>query len=272
MRTRGAGLTIQNLHCSEVSRWPGDAAATLAGLRGGAGAGGRAGAGVARRMGRMDAFTRSGRGRRSAGMVQHFFPWWMEQAYVAQAGYEMLRPEELELMAAAWVDGGADRVSARAGAELSRAAGAGVCGGCGELLQGYGRVLLRGGGDRAAAAGRWAEPIETRRSGALEVWLPPVAGQAVCGGGGYRRAAERMGTSAAVQVIDLETGVQCAELRQQAWRLLELAQAAAELAQGVRRGADGGGAEQPWGRGAGVSGERGAVRDRCTSRRAWRVG
>ena len=29
----GRGLTIQNLHCSEVSRWPGDAGATLAGLR-----------------------------------------------------------------------------------------------------------------------------------------------------------------------------------------------------------------------------------------------
>ncbi len=27
----GRGLTVQNLHCSEVSRWPGDAAATLAG-------------------------------------------------------------------------------------------------------------------------------------------------------------------------------------------------------------------------------------------------
>ena len=29
----GRGLSVQNLHCSEVSRWPGDAAATLAGLR-----------------------------------------------------------------------------------------------------------------------------------------------------------------------------------------------------------------------------------------------
>lgn len=29
----GRGLSLQNLHCSEVSRWPGDAAATLAGLR-----------------------------------------------------------------------------------------------------------------------------------------------------------------------------------------------------------------------------------------------
>ncbi len=29
----GRGMSVQNLHCSEVSRWPGDAAETLAGLR-----------------------------------------------------------------------------------------------------------------------------------------------------------------------------------------------------------------------------------------------
>ena len=29
----GRGLSVQNLHCSEVSRWPGDAGQTLAGLR-----------------------------------------------------------------------------------------------------------------------------------------------------------------------------------------------------------------------------------------------
>ena len=29
----GRGLTIQNLHLSEVSRWPGNASETLAGLR-----------------------------------------------------------------------------------------------------------------------------------------------------------------------------------------------------------------------------------------------
>ncbi len=33
MQNAGRGLTVQNLHCSEVSRWPGDAGATLAGLR-----------------------------------------------------------------------------------------------------------------------------------------------------------------------------------------------------------------------------------------------
>ena len=40
----GRGLTIQNLHCSEVARWPRDGAETLASLR--AAAGGRSGAGA----------------------------------------------------------------------------------------------------------------------------------------------------------------------------------------------------------------------------------
>ncbi len=31
----GRGLTIQNLHCSEVARWPGDVAETLAAIAGG---------------------------------------------------------------------------------------------------------------------------------------------------------------------------------------------------------------------------------------------
>ena len=34
-RNAGRGMTFQNLHCSEVSRWKGDAAETLAGLRAG---------------------------------------------------------------------------------------------------------------------------------------------------------------------------------------------------------------------------------------------
>ncbi|HVZ84239.1 MAG TPA: hypothetical protein VG893_11240, partial [Terracidiphilus sp.] len=32
-RNAGRGLTAQNLHCSELARWPGDPAETLAGLR-----------------------------------------------------------------------------------------------------------------------------------------------------------------------------------------------------------------------------------------------
>jgi len=34
-RNAGRGLTVQNLHCSELARWPGDPAETLAGLQAG---------------------------------------------------------------------------------------------------------------------------------------------------------------------------------------------------------------------------------------------
>jgi hypothetical protein len=71
------------------------------------------------------------------------------------------------------------------------------------------------------------EPIERRRGGALLVWFPPVPGKeylvAVDTAGGGPD-----GDFAAVQVIELGTGLQCAELQQ---RLpgLELARVAAEL-------------------------------------------
>jgi hypothetical protein len=72
------------------------------------------------------------------------------------------------------------------------------------------------------------EPMEVRRGGALQVWLPPVMGKEylvavdTAGGGAD-------GDFAAVQVIDLESGMQCAEL-QQRLGTLELAKVSAELA------------------------------------------
>ncbi len=45
-RNAGRGLTVQNLHCSELARWPGDPSETLAGFAGSDGAGGRAGFGI----------------------------------------------------------------------------------------------------------------------------------------------------------------------------------------------------------------------------------
>ena len=45
-RNAGRGLTVQNLHCSELARWPGNPADTLAGLRASACSGGRANSGV----------------------------------------------------------------------------------------------------------------------------------------------------------------------------------------------------------------------------------
>ena len=53
-RNAGRGLTVQNLHCSELARWPGDPAETLAGLRAAMAPGGGADSGIdAGRRGRV---------------------------------------------------------------------------------------------------------------------------------------------------------------------------------------------------------------------------
>ena len=71
-------------------------------------------------------------------------------------------------------------------------------------------------------------PLESRRGGALQIWLPPVAGRHyvlgvdTAGGGST-------GDYACVQVLERESGLQCAELRQRLTPL-DLAHAAAALA------------------------------------------
>jgi hypothetical protein len=70
--------------------------------------------------------------------------------------------------------------------------------------------------------------LEQRRGGALRIWLPPALGREyVLGVDSAGGGAE--GDFAAVQVVELRTGLQCAEL-QQRLRPMELARAAAELA------------------------------------------
>src|SRR5579875_3674429 len=82
----GRGLSVQNLHCSEVSRWPGDARMTLAGLQ----------AALAPNGEMVLESTPNGaygcfydqwcaateEAGSESGVVRHFFPWWMEPAYV----------------------------------------------------------------------------------------------------------------------------------------------------------------------------------------------
>ena len=83
-RNAGRGLTVQNLHCSELARWPGDPAETLAGLRAALAPGAELilestpdGVG--------GCFYEEWQKAGETGMVRHFFPWWMEQRYRAEA-------------------------------------------------------------------------------------------------------------------------------------------------------------------------------------------
>jgi hypothetical protein len=233
----GRGLTVQYLHCSEVSRWPGDAGATLAGLRAALAPGGEMvmestpngaygcfyeewGRAAEQRVNELA-------GQREGGVVRHFFPWWMEEAYVAAPVAGELREDERRLVLAHGLTAG--QIGFRRGLETNYrgmrsqefAEDAESC------FKATGECCF----EVSAVEKRLAsvsEPIEVRRGGALQIWLPPVAGKEylvavdTAGGGAD-------GDFAAVQVIEMRSGLQCAELRQRLGTL-ELARVSAELA------------------------------------------
>jgi hypothetical protein len=220
----GRGLTVQNMHCSELSRWPGDAAATLAGLRAALVPDGEMVI-ESTPNGAYGCFYEEWQQADEKGVAKHFFPWWMEEAYVSAAVTD-LRDDELELMARHGLSAG--QIGFRRGLEASYrglrtqefAEDAELC------FRATGECCF----DMEAVEQRLAvvqDPVETQRDGALRIWLPPLPGKEyivavdTAGGGAD-------GDFAAVQVIDLATGVQCAEL-QQRLGTLELARVAASL-------------------------------------------
>jgi hypothetical protein len=232
----GRGLSVQNLHCSEVSRWPGDAKETLAGLRAALAPGGEMvlestpngayGAFYEEWMGGVD------EAGAAEGVVRHFLPWWMEPAYTgAQVHASKMTEDELRLVER---HGLTERqIGYRRGLEKSYGAlrsqefaeDAETCfratGACCFDVEAIERRLVE-----------CRDVKEKRRGGALQIWFGPEAGReylvAVDSAGGGAD-----GDFAAVQVIDLKTGIQCAEL-QQRLRPMELAQTAAELGREYR--------------------------------------
>jgi hypothetical protein len=229
----GRGMSLQNLHCSEVSRWPGDASATLAGLRAALAPEGELvlestpngayGAFYEEWMAGVDDAVGSG-----GALVRHFLPWWMEPEYVGpQVPGTAMTAEECALVVRHQLM--PEQIGFRRSLEHSYgplrsqefAEDAETC------FRATGACCF----DVAAIERRLTElplPVERRCGGALLVWLPPQAGrQYVVGvdtaGGGDD------GDFAAVQVVELRTGLQCAEL-QQKLRPSELARVAAELA------------------------------------------
>ena len=226
-RNAGRGLTVQNLHCSELARWPGDPAETLAGLR----AAMAPGAELILEStpdGVGGCFHEEWRKAAETGMVRHFFPWWMEPHYRAGAvDGSSLSDEERELME-------------RHGLDLEQI-------GCRRQIRADFRGLarqefaedeescFRASGESVfeleAIESRLEtapEPVERRRNGEVEIWLPPIAGRqylvAVDPAGGGSE-----GDYSAAQVLELETGLQCAEFAGHVGGM-ELARLMAELA------------------------------------------
>lgn len=209
-RNAGRGLTVQNLHCSELARWPGDPADILAGLRA-ALAPGAEEILESTPQGVGGCFYDEWQKAPETGLVRHFFPWWLEPAYRADVPADpatlsaderaLLERERLDLRQIAYRRG--LRAGFRALARQEYAEDPESC----FLASGECAFELSAIEERLPAM---PAPAETRHNGALEIWFPPLPGKhylvAVDPAGGGSE-----GDYSAAQVIDRETGLQCAE-------------------------------------------------------------
>ncbi len=207
-RNAGRGLTVQNLHCSEVARWPGDPAETLAGLRAALTPAGETVL-ESTPYGVGGCFYEEWQKAGETGTVQHFFPWWMEARHRKGAVEEAsLSTEERELKDRHGLD--LEQIAFRRSQWNFRTL----------VAQEYAEdseSCFKASGDSVfeltsveERLRTTAEPIQTRHNGALEIWLPPVKGK------DYVVAVDPAeggcdGDYSVAQVMDVETGLQCAE-------------------------------------------------------------
>ena len=226
-RNAGRGLTVQNLHCSEIARWPGDAAEILAGLRAALAPGAEMVL-ESTPQGVGGCFHEEWLKADETGMVRHFFPWWMEARYRAKAvGESSLTEEERALMAAHGLDRRQIGYRRQIRADFRGLARQ-------EFAEDEDSCFLASGEsvfELAAVEARMKtvpEPVKRRQNGELEIWLPPVKGReyvvAVDPAGGGSE-----GDYSAAEVLEMETGLQCAEFAGHVGGL-ELARAVTALA------------------------------------------
>jgi hypothetical protein len=208
-RNAGRGLTVQNLHCSELARWPGNAADVLAGLRAAMAPGGELIL-ESTPQGVGGCFYEEWRRAGETATVRHFFPWWLESRYHSEAVDETsLTDEERALMETHGL-----KLRQIAYRRRIRADFRGLT--AQEYAEDEENCFLASGEsmfELAAVEARLKtapEPVELRKNGELEIWLPPVKGKVYIvavdpAGGGSD------GDYSAAQVLEMETGLQCAE-------------------------------------------------------------
>jgi hypothetical protein len=223
----GRGLTVHNLHCSEVARWPGDATETLQGLRAALPSHGELVL-ESTPNGAEGCFWEEWNRASQSGIVQHFFPWWWEKAYRAEAVAEdSLQEDERNLMQRYGLSleqiGFKRKIAAsfRGLAKQEYPEDALEC----FLSSGSCYFDVRALDARAKET---PQPIALRFGGQLQIWFPPVRERrylvAVDTAGGGSE-----GDYSVAQVLELGTGLQCVEL-QAKLSPLELAEQAANLA------------------------------------------
>lgn len=206
----GRGMTVQNLHCSEVSRWSGDAANTLASLRAALVPNGEMVL-ESTPNGAHGCFYEEWLRAVESGTVRHFFPWWLETAYAGTAvPADSWTYEERALAQQHGLS--AEQIGYRRKLQASFRGMAAQ-----EYAEDPEACFVASGNcvfDLAEIAKRCHQlsaPMEKRQNGKLWIWFPAVPGNeylvsADPAGGGTD------GDYAAAQVIEKKTGLQCAEL------------------------------------------------------------
>ncbi len=211
----GRGLTIHNLHCSEVARWPRDVSETLASLRAAvppdgeiflestpSGAGGKF----------YDEWQRASQ----TGYTRHFYPWWWDANYRRKIEVVKFTEEEIELIRRHGLDPGQIAFRREMRANFRNRARE-------EYAEDPESCFLASGDcvfDSDLVEQRLKQPApiaEESDAGRLLTFFPPIPGgngivpkQYIVGvdpaGGGTD------GDYSCAQVIDQSSGVQCAEL------------------------------------------------------------
>ena len=224
-RNAGRGLTITNLHCTELSRWPRDPEETLAGLRATLSPEGEL-VMESTPNGASGCFWKEWQEAEKTGTARHFFPWWLEPIYTADPVDEASLTEDERRLRDQYKLSLEQIGYRRQMRENFRSLA------CQEYAEDPESCFLASGNcwfDVPAVDGRLREvhaPAETR--GDLWIWAKPQPGRqylvAVDPSGGSPQ-----GDYAAAQVIDRAQGLQVAELRTHR-SPLETAMAAADLA------------------------------------------
>ncbi|HTW58860.1 MAG TPA: hypothetical protein VMD99_12085 [Terriglobales bacterium] len=210
----GRGMTIHNLHCSEISHWPRGGLDTLASLRAGVVPEGEIVL-ESTANGAAGIFYEEWKKAAETGYTQHFFPWWYEASYKEDVKKGTVRPYTDEESELAERHGLTEKQIAwrrtrwqvmRGRAPQEHAEDAVSC------FLASGECVF----DTAAieqAAARAGKASESQDNGRLQIWFPPNRGgqwQYIIGvdtaGGGTE------GDYSCAQVIERRMGLQCAEL------------------------------------------------------------
>jgi hypothetical protein len=225
----GRGRTIQNLHCSEVSRWGRDGDEALASLRAAVVPGGEIvlestpnGAG--------GLFYEEWQRAEETGYTPHFFPWWFDAAYAIEPGanFPPLTEEEADLTSIHGLKTEQIAWRRKQWASLRGLAVQEFAEDPVSCFRASGECVFDLASVEQAMSGS-VEPLETRDNQRLMIWLPAQPGRDyVIGvdpaGGGID------GDYSCAEVIDRDLGTQCAELHGH-WPPREFADRVAELGQ-----------------------------------------